>query len=94
MNIRNKHSDSNNSLADATAATTLARAVIGRLGGKGRKPQDDEEAIDTEHDVWVGESTSTLESRGHDKIDPSGDGEEALRKGEGQTSATESFFAM
>lgn len=76
--IRNEDADSNNGLANATAATASARAVVRGLSREGRDPDDDEEAIDGKHNIRVGESASAAESRSHDKVNPSWDGNEAL----------------
>lgn len=76
--IRHKDADSNNGLANATAATASARAVVRGLGREGRDPDNDEETIDGKHNIRVGEPASAAESRSHDKVNPSRDGKEAL----------------
>ena len=52
--------------------------VEGRLRGEGRQPEDAEEAVDSDHGMWLGDFARPGEARGADEIDPCWYGQEYL----------------
>lgn len=76
--VRDDDTQSNNALAETAPGAAEVGRVVGSLRRKGGEPDDDEEEVDGEHGVDIGESTSALEPRRHDEVDPSGNGEEEL----------------
>lgn len=84
--IRVDDSKADNGLAQVTPVAAEVGRVEGSLRGKGREPQDCAKQIDTKHGPWRSKAASARKARRHEKIEPSRDGDEALRKEERRVS--------
>ena len=75
---RYEDAEGDDALARPAGGAAEVGRVVGGLAGKGREPEDDEDAVDDGHGVGLGELACPRVARRHDQVDPGQDGQEAL----------------
>lgn len=79
MFLRLEKCDANDSLAHGAGFAARVGSVVGSLASERRQPEDGEDGVYHEHDIWIGRSSCPLIPGRQGEINPCRDGQKALQ---------------